>query len=201
MFNITNMLTISIAILVAYLFGSLSTAIITCKLVGLPDPRTQGSGNPGTTNVLRYGGKKVAIVTLLGDIAKGAIPVLLAKAYGFNSINLALIAFAAFIGHIYPIFFRFKGGKGVATALGCWLGLCWPVGLLLLLTWLLVALVSRYSSLAALIAALAAPLYAGYFTNSSLTVMTVIMSILLIYKHKKNIKDLIHGKERQLLMK
>ena len=198
MFNIPNILIISIAILVSYLVGSLSTAIMTCKWAGLPDPRTQGSGNPGTTNVLRYGGKKVAIVTLLGDIAKGAIPVLLAKAYGFNSINLALIAFAAFIGHIYPIFFRFKGGKGVATALGCWLGLCWPVGLLLLLTWLLVALVSRYSSLAALITALAAPLYAGYFTNSSLTVMTLIMSILLIYKHKKNIKDLIHGKERQL---
>src|SRR5689334_2023795 len=127
------------AIIIAYLFGSLSTAIILCKILQLPDPRSQGSGNPGATNVLRYGGKKVAILTLLGDIIKCAIPILFAKWYGLNEIGLALVAFAAFLGHLYPVFFHFKGGKGVAAALGCWLALSWPVGVLLFLTWLSVA--------------------------------------------------------------
>ncbi|MCC2667486.1 MAG: plsY, partial [Gammaproteobacteria bacterium] len=139
MLNISSTLVVMIALLVAYLFGSLSTAIITCKLLRLPDPRTQGSGNPGTTNVLRYGGKKAAIITLVGDITKGAVPVLIAKACSFNDSSLALVALAAFLGHLYPIFFRFKGGKGVATALGCWLALSWLVALLLASTWLLVA--------------------------------------------------------------
>ncbi len=192
------MFIIVIAMLVAYLFGSLSTAIITCKLLRLPDPRTQGSGNPGTTNVLRYGGKKAAIITLLGDVAKGAIPVLLAKTYSFNNIGLALVAFAAFIGHLYPLFFRFKGGKGVATALGCWLALSWPVGLLLTATWLLVALLSRYSSLAALMTSLVAPLYAWYFTDASFAMMTSVMSLLLIYRHQKNISNLIRGEEKKI---
>jgi glycerol-3-phosphate acyltransferase PlsY len=198
MLNISNTLVIGIAIVVAYLFGSLSTAIIACKLLRLPDPRTQGSGNPGTTNVLRYGGKKAAIITLLGDITKGAVPVLIAKAYSFNDIGLALVSFAAFIGHLYPIFFRFKGGKGVATALGCWLALSGFVGLLLSSTWLLVALFSRYSSLAALMTSLVAPLYAWYFTNASFAVMTSVMSLLLIYRHKKNISNLIRGEEKKI---
>jgi glycerol-3-phosphate acyltransferase PlsY len=187
-----------IAILIAYLFGSISSAIVTCKLLQLPDPRSQGSGNPGATNVLRYGGKKAAIITLIGDILKGAIPILLAKAYGLNNLGLALVAFAAFLGHLYPIFFRFKGGKGVATALGCWLALAWPVGLLLAATWLSIALFFRYSSLAALLTALLAPFYAWYFTNPSFTYMTCALSALLIYRHAKNIDNLIHGRETKI---
>src|SRR5690349_11346528 len=108
-----------IAILIAYLFGSISSAIIVCKLMRLPDPRSQGSRNPGATNVLRIGGKKPAIITLLGDTVKGVIPVLLARWYGFPDDVLAFVAFAAFLGHIFPIYFRFEGGKGVATMLGC----------------------------------------------------------------------------------
>ncbi len=187
-----------VAIVIAYLFGSLSTAIIICKILGLPDPRSQGSGNPGATNVLRYGGKKVAIITLLGDVLKCAIPVLVAKWYGLNEGGLALVAFAAFFGHLYPVFFRFKGGKGVAAALGCWLALAWPVGFLLAVTWLCVAVITRYSSLAALITSLIAPLYALYFTNETYALMTGCMSCLLIYRHRKNIQNLYKGKESKI---
>jgi glycerol-3-phosphate acyltransferase PlsY len=187
-----------IAVLIAYLFGSLSTAIIACKILQLPDPRSTGSGNPGATNVLRYGGKKVAIITLVGDIAKCAIPVLIAKWWGFDETSLALVAFAAFVGHLYPIFFHFKGGKGVAAALGCWLAIAWPVGLLLLATWLCIALITRYSSLAALISAVIAPLYAWYFTNEIYALMTICMSLLLIYRHAKNIRKLWAGKETKI---
>src|SRR6476620_10986064 len=116
-----------IATLIGYLFGSISSAVITCKLLGLPDPRTQGSNNPGTTNVLRIGGKKAAIITLMGDVLKGVFPVLLAKWYGINDLGLALVTFAAFFGHLYPIFTGFQGGKGVATAFGCMTALSWPV--------------------------------------------------------------------------
>lgn len=187
-----------VAIAIAYLFGSLSTAIIVCKIMQLPDPRSQGSGNPGATNVLRYGGKKVAIVTLLGDIAKCAIPVLLAKWVGLDEIGLALVAFAAFLGHLYPMFFHFKGGKGVAAALGCWLALAWPVGLLLVGTWICIAVITRYSSLAALITALIAPFYAWYFTNETFALMTGCMSLLLIYRHAKNIRNLYMGEESKI---
>ncbi len=166
--------------------------------MGLPDPRSKGSGNPGATNVLRYGGKKVAIITLLGDITKCAIPVLLAKWAGLEESGLALVAFAAFLGHLYPVFFHFKGGKGVAAALGCWLALAWPVGLLLLGTWICIAVITRYSSLAALITALIAPFYAWYFTNDTLTLMTGCMSLLLIYRHTKNIGNLYKGKEGKI---
>ncbi len=193
-----SMLNDLVAIAIAYLFGSLSTAIIVCKIMKLPDPRSQGSGNPGATNVLRYGGKKVAIVTLLGDIAKCAIPVLLAKWAGLDETGLALVAFAAFLGHLYPVFFRFKGGKGVAAALGCWLALAWTVGLLLLVTWLCIAIVTRYSSLAALVTALIAPFYAWYFTNETFAIMTGCMSLFLIYRHAKNIQNLYKGKESRI---
>jgi len=189
---------ILIAIVIAYLFGSLSTAIIICKILHLPDPRSQGSGNPGATNVLRYGGKKIAIITLLGDALKCTIPILLAKWYGLNTLGLALVAFAAFFGHLYPVFFHFKGGKGVAPALGCWLGLVWPIGLLLAVTWLCIAIITRYSSLAALLTALIAPAYAWYFTNETFACMTGCMSILLIYRHTKNIRNLYAGKEARI---
>ncbi len=187
-----------IAIVIAYLCGSLSTAIIVCKILHLPDPRSQGSGNPGATNVLRYGGKKVAIITLIGDALKCAIPIWLAKAYGFNELGLALVAFAAFFGHLYPVFFHFKGGKGVASALGCWLALAWPVGVLLAITWLFIAIITRYSSLAALLSALIAPVYAWYFTNNTFALMTIGMSLLLIYRHAKNIRNLCTGKETKI---
>src|SRR5258708_38140208 len=118
-------LIIVIAVAISYLIGSISSAIIVCKIMRLPDPRTQGSHNPGATNVLRIGGKKAAVITLFGDLLKGVIPVLAAKCLNFDALTLSLIAFAAFIGHIFPIFFRFEGGKGVATALGCLLALNW----------------------------------------------------------------------------
>ena len=188
-----------IAVLTAYLLGSISSAVIICKLAGFPDPRTQGSGNPGATNVLRMGGKKVALLTLLGDTLKGVIPVLAAKWYGFDSLSLSLITFAAFIGHLYPVFFHFKGGKGVATALGCLLALVWPVGLALALTWVVIAALFRYSSLAALISALLAPIYMWYFTfNFDYFILTCVMSALLIYRHHQNIRKLLSGKEAKI---
>ncbi|HSW71073.1 MAG TPA: glycerol-3-phosphate 1-O-acyltransferase PlsY [Gammaproteobacteria bacterium] len=184
--------------LIAYLFGSISSAIITCKLLGLPDPRTEGSGNPGTTNVLRIGGKKAAIITLIGDCLKGVIPVLLAKWFDIDTLGLALVAFAAFFGHLYPIFFKFQGGKGVATAFGCMTALSWPVGVCLLVTWLTIALMFRYSSLAALVTAITAPLFTYFFTNVTFTIMAVIMSLLLVFRHSKNIRNLFAGKESKI---
>jgi glycerol-3-phosphate acyltransferase PlsY len=186
------------AILLAYLIGSVSSAIVTCKLMGLPDPRTQGSRNPGATNVLRIGGKKAALITLIGDVLKGVIPVLAAKIYGFDTLSLSLITLAAFLGHLYPVFFKFEGGKGVATAFGCLIALAWPIGLCLLGTWLLMAIIFRYSSLSALTAAILAPFYAWYFTNNNYTLMSMVMSILLIYRHRKNIQNLFAGKEDKI---
>lgn len=187
-----------IAVIIAYLFGSISCAVLTCKLMKLPDPRTEGSNNPGATNVLRIGGKKAAIITLIGDMLKGAIPVLVAIAYGFDSFSLSLIALAAFLGHLYPVFFGFKGGKGVATAFGCITALAWPVGLLLALTWFAVAFCLRYSSLAALIAAIMAPFYMWYFTQWNYTVMAIAISALLIFRHRRNIRNLMAGKESKI---
>jgi glycerol-3-phosphate acyltransferase PlsY len=189
------------AVIVSYLIGSLSSAIITCKLMRLPDPRTQGSGNPGATNVLRIGGKKAAIITLIGDILKGVIPVLAAKAVGFDALALCGITFAAFIGHLYPVFFRFDGGKGVATAAGCWLALAWPVGLAVVFTWLIAAVLFRYSSLSALAASVLGPIYAWYFTNTDYALLAVIMSIFLIWRHRRNILNLCQGKEDKLFKK
>jgi glycerol-3-phosphate acyltransferase PlsY len=187
-----------VAVLLAYLFGSISSAIVTCKIMRLPDPRTQGSGNPGATNVLRIGGKKAAIFTLIGDVLKAVIAVCVAKFYGFEILALSLITFAVFLGHLFPIFFRFEGGKGVATALGCWMALAWPVGIALLVTWLLMAIIFRYSSLSALVAAVLAPVYAWYFTNQDYTVLAIGMSMLLIYRHRKNIRNLCAGKEDKI---
>lgn len=192
-------LEIAVAIYASYLFGSLSSAIIICKFMGLPDPRTQGSRNPGATNVLRLGGKKAALITLLGDMLKGVIPVLVARWYGFDSLALALVALGAFIGHLFPIFFRFEGGKGVATALGCLLALCWPVGLCWIATWLIVAALFRYSSLAALVASMLAPVYIWYFThNLTYVIVIAIMSLMLILRHHSNIAKLWAGKETKI---
>lgn len=192
-------LEMAVAIYCAYLFGSISSAIIVCKMMKLPDPRTQGSRNPGATNVLRIGGKKAAIITLLGDMLKGVIPVLVARWYGFDSLTLALVAFAAFLGHLFPIFFRFEGGKGVATALGCLLALSWPSGLTWIATWLVIAALFRYSSLAALVSSLLAPAYIGFFThNMTYVIVVTLMSIILIIRHRSNIKKLIAGQESKI---
>ncbi len=186
-------------ILAAYLLGSLSTAVITSKLLGLPDPRSQGSGNPGATNVLRIGGRKAALITLLGDILKGLIAVLAGWLFGVGDTLVAAMGLAAFIGHLYPVFFGFKGGKGVATGLGVLMGISWPVGLAALATWLAVAAVTRYSSLSALCAAILAPFYTAWFTSSSaFLIMAVILSLLLVWRHRSNIRNLINGTESRI---
>lgn len=187
------------AVIVAYLFGSVSSAIITCKLMRLPDPRTVGSGNPGATNVLRLGGKKAAAITMLGDVLKGVIPVLLAKYLGLSHLIIALVMFAAVLGHLYPVFFKFQGGKGIATAMGALFALNWPTGCAFLGTWLLVAIISRYSSLSSLTATIFAPLYLYYFTRVDEYYLTMlVVSLLLIYRHRSNIRKLATGKESKI---
>ncbi len=184
---------------VAYLVGSVSSAVLISKAMGLPDPRMKGSKNPGATNVLRVGGKKAAIFTLLGDILKGWLPVMIGKALGISTGFLALVGLAVFLGHLYPVFFKFRGGKGVATALGVLLAIAWPVGLFVLITWLLVVLVSKISSLAALVAAVMSPLYMLYLSDVGVFVlMNILVSLLLFYRHRSNIKSLIAGTEERL---
>ncbi len=182
--------------LTAYLFGSISAAIIVCKILHLPDPRTKGSNNPGATNVLRIGGKKAAAITLAADMLKGFLPVLLAVLLNSDELTLALVAFAAFLGHLYPLFFGFKGGKGVATALGVILGLSWPVALAMMLTWLVVAYGLKVSSMSALVAAALAPFYFWWLTGSEVfIIMSVLLSMLLIWRHRSNIQRLLDGTE------
>ncbi|MGK0673151.1 MAG: glycerol-3-phosphate 1-O-acyltransferase PlsY [Halothiobacillaceae bacterium] len=183
----------------AYLLGSLSTAIIVSRLLDLPDPRTIGSGNPGATNVLRTGRKGAALATLLGDMLKGLLPVALARLLEVGEITLIATALAAFLGHIYPIFFQFRGGKGVATALGVLLGLAPWLGLAALGVWLLVAVTLRYSSLAALIAAATAPVIAWGLGLSTATLIGITcMSVLLIARHRANIQRLLNGTESRI---
>ena len=182
-----------------YLFGSISTAIIVCKLMGLPDPRTEGSGNPGATNVARLGGKKAAALTLLGDMLKGLIPVLIAHAMQAAPLILAATALAAFLGHLYPVFFGFRGGKGVATALGVIYGLDWHVGLLTTAIWLAMALLFRYSSLAALIAILLAPFgFLWLWPEPAVIAAMAIMTVMLYWRHRSNISNLLSGREGKI---
>jgi len=191
-----------IVIFLAYLCGSLSSAIITCKVMGLPDPRSAGSHNPGATNVLRIGGKKAAAFTFIGDALKGVIPVALAKWAGLDLVIIGLVGFSAFIGHLYPLFFRFQGGKGVATAVGVTFTISWVIGLLWIGTWLSVAFLFGYSSLAALVAGLLSPLYFwAVLHNKILTLIMLVMNVLLIYKHKENIKRLVNGTETKIKKK
>ncbi len=183
----------------AYLLGSLSAAIIVCRILGLPDPRTQGSRNPGATNVLRYGGKQAAAVVLAGDALKGLLPVLVARLLGAEDHVVAAVGLAAFLGHLYPIFFAFQGGKGVATAFGVLWGLAWPVALAAAATWLVVAKVFKISSLAALIAALLTPVYMWWLVPApSHVVMTGAMSLLLLWRHRSNVQRLIMGEEDKI---
>ena len=193
-------LTLPIAtIVVAYLIGSLSSAIILCKLAGLPDPRSEGSGNPGATNVLRIGGKKLAATVLFIDVVKGFLPVTIVSLAGFDLAWVTATAFAVFLGHLYPVFFQFKGGKGVATALGGFLALSPLLGGAILLSWLLVFIISRISSLSAIIAASLAPLYSMWLINSlEARWIIFVMTTMLLIRHKSNIKRLLSGEESNL---
>lgn len=183
----------------AYILGSVSSAIVVTRLLGLADPRQIGSGNPGATNVLRYGGKKAAILTLLGDILKGVLPVLIAHALDVPPIFLALTVLAAFLGHLFPVFHDFKGGKGVATAFGVLLALNGWVGLALLVSWLVMALTTRYSSLSAITVALLAPFYVWWFTQTLIFILvTIIMAVLLLWRHRANIENLLAGRETKI---
>lgn len=192
-----------LCILGAYLIGSISFAVIVSKAFGLADPRTYGSKNPGATNVLRTGSKKAAILTLLGDALKGWVVVFpmvqFGADYGFGHATVALVALAVFAGHIWPLYTRFQGGKGVATALGVLLGLSPWLGLAVLATWLVVAYAFKYSSLSAILAALFAPVYAMMmFANDPRTLAVCVMSGLLLWRHASNIKNLIAGKESKI---
>lgn len=197
------MLNFIAALVVAYLIGSVSFAVVVSRFSGLADPRTYGSKNPGATNVLRSGNKKAAILTLLGDALKGTLAVALAFHFqdqlGLTRSDIAWVGLAAFIGHLYPVFFKFEGGKGVATALGVLIGLNWVLGLGTAITWVVIAYFFRYSSLAALIASLFAVFYnVLLFGINGQAAAVAIMSALLIYRHKQNIANLIAGKESKI---
>jgi len=189
----------ALAILAAYLLGSVPFAMLSSKLFGLADPRTYGSGNPGATNVLRSGNKKAALFTLLGDALKGWVAVFAAQQYGLSDNMVGLVALAVFLGHLYPVFLKFKGGKGVATAAGVLLALDPALGLAVLGTWLFVAVVSRYSSLAAVLAAALAPVYAALLHGAAHPSIVVgIIAMALIGKHWQNIQRLLAGQESKI---
>lgn len=193
----------ALSVLAAYLLGSISFAVVVSKVFRLADPRSYGSKNPGATNVLRSGNKVAAVLTLLGDGAKGWLAVWLVQKYGapygVDSSGVALVLLAVFVGHLWPVFFRFVGGKGVATALGVLLGLNLWLGLATLATWLIVAFAFRYSSFAAIVAAVFAPFYYGLMFGTDIILLGILsMSYLLIYRHRANIAKLIAGKESKL---
>ena len=196
------------AVLAAYLIGSLSFAVIISRLMGLHDPRSYGSKNPGATNVLRSGNKVAAVLTLLLDAIKGWLPMALVagfgEAYGLGAGTLAAVGLAAFLGHLYPVFFGFQGGKGVATAAGVLFGVHWVLGLATLATWAIVAFFSRYSSLAALACAIFAPWYylmgdgPFWYVDKMIALAIVVMSAFLIFRHRENINKLLKGTESKL---
>ncbi len=196
------------AVLAAYLIGSLSFAVIVSRAMGLSDPRSYGSKNPGATNVLRSGSKAAAVVTLLLDALKGWLPVVLVKwfggAYGLGDGAVAAVGVAAFLGHLYPVFFGFKGGKGVATAAGVILAINWMLGLATLATWLIVAFFSRYSSLASIVAAVFAPFYyllgdrTAWSADGRIVLALVVIGALLIFRHRENITRLLKGIESRI---
>jgi glycerol-3-phosphate acyltransferase PlsY len=181
----------------AYLIGSISSAIIVCRLMGLDDPREQGSGNPGATNVMRIGGKKAAAITLIGDALKGLLPVLITKAMGVDTLIMSFVVFAAFLGHLYPVFFAFKGGKGVATTLGVSLGVSWILGVVVFGTWIIVYKISKISSLSALVAAVLTPAYVWFILGDEyLLAVFIIIPVILLWRHRTNIQRLIAGEEK-----
>ena len=190
-------------ILIGYFIGSLSFAVIVSKALGLPDPHTYGSGNPGATNVLRTGNKPAALLTLLGDGVKGWLAVFLAQRfawhYGVDDAGIAAVALAVFIGHLFPVFFRFKGGKGVATAAGVLFAIDWRIGLGTLVTWLVIAFFFRYSSLAALVAAAFAPFATALVLGfNAYAAAVLVIAALLVWWHAENIRKLLAGTESRL---
>lgn len=195
------MITIIIFIVIAYLCGSLSSAIIVCKLLNLSDPRIEGSGNPGTANVLRIGGKKAAILVLFGDAFKGFIPVIVARIFNIEGIALGLVALAAVIGHIYPIFFGFKGGKGVATFLGTSLALSPIVGVAFILTWVIAAFLFHYASFASLLSSTLSIIYILVLGKSAYLIPVLAIVALIIWKHIANIQRLFAGTETKISFK
>jgi glycerol-3-phosphate acyltransferase PlsY len=183
----------------AYLCGSISTAVVVAAMMGIADPRDVGSRNPGATNIMRYGGKLAAGLTLSGDVLKGVVPVLLARALSDNDIVMAGSVYMAFLGHLFPVFFRFHGGKGVATALGAWLAMAPIVGAALIVTWVLVAATSRYSSLSALVAAALGPIYVLLWKPGIPFLIAIIaMTALLFWRHSSNIRNLLAGTEGKI---
>ena len=183
----------------AYLIGSFSSAIITCKIMGIEDPRKTGSHNPGATNVLRHGGKKAAIVTLTGDMLKGLIPVLIVTQFQTDTLTIALVGLFVFLGHIFPVYYGFKGGKGVATYYGVILGINWLVGLIAITIWLTVAAILKISALSALVSIFFTPFILWTFSQSiELTSTVVLMSLIVFWRHQSNIKLLLHGKEEKI---
>ena len=203
-----NYVYLTAAVVMAYLLGSLSFAVIVSRVMGLKDPRSYGSNNPGATNVLRSGNKMAAVATLLLDGLKGWLPVVLVKwfgkDYGLEDGTMAAVAFAAFLGHLYPVFFKFQGGKGVATAAGALLGIEWLLGLATLATWLMIAYFTRYSSLASMASAAFAPLFyllgdrGPWYTERSALMAIFMIGLLLVIRHRDNINKLVSGKESRL---
>lgn len=183
-------------VLGAYLLGSVCSAIVVCRAFGLPDPRTMGSSNPGATNVMRLGGKVPALITFLGDALKGIPPIVLGRWLGLDEMWLGWIALAAILGHLYPVYFRFQGGKGVATAFGILLGLSGWLCLTALVSWAAVFAVSRVSSLASLIAFVLIVPITGYWLTPALLMPLCIMALLILWRHRQNIRDLWAGNER-----
>ncbi|TNF91322.1 MAG: glycerol-3-phosphate 1-O-acyltransferase [Gammaproteobacteria bacterium] len=193
------MLTEIILIVSAYCLGSVSSAIIVCQIMGLPDPRDQGSGNPGATNVLRIGGKKAAVIVLVGDLLKGLIPVLIGHLLHVPLMILGLAGLAAFLGHLYPVFFRFQGGKGVATFIGVILGIHWILGLAAVGTWLITFAVVKISSVSALVMAALVPVYSWLlYQDLNITAIIVAIVVMLYWRHRSNIRNLIHGEEGKI---
>jgi len=187
------------SVLIAYLFGSICSAVIVSKLCHLKDPRLEGSKNPGATNVLRLSGKKYAVIVLLVDMLKGTLPVLLAHLFGLHPFVLGVVCLAAVLGHIYPIFFNFKGGKGVATALGALLGLSPLLGLCVIMTWLLTALISHFSSLASIVALSLAPVYVLFFSNKAQALLPLlILAAVVLYQHRENCTRLCNKTEPKI---
>lgn len=193
------MLLNTVIVIIAYLCGSVSSAVIICKLMHLDDPRHHGSQNPGATNVLRLHGKTPAVLTLTGDLLKGLLPVMLAHYLKMPDFIIALTALTAFSGHVFPVFFKFRGGKGVATLIGVLLGINWLLGLAFIFTWLMVAIIFHYSSLAALISALLTPLYTLLLLPSpEYLICILLMVVVLLWRHRSNIRNLIAGKEDKI---
>ncbi|MDF2940702.1 MAG: plsY [Gammaproteobacteria bacterium] len=192
------MLNIIAAVIVSYLIGSVNCAIIICKLMGLPSPRSVGSGNPGATNVLRLGSKKAAALTLFGDFIKGVLPVAIAHTLHFSPMALSLIALAAVLGHIFPVFFGFKGGKGVATLIGVLFALNLLLGLCFVLSWAVIAFLFRISSLSSLIATLLSPVFGYFILGSESLIPLIILAAIVIARHHSNIKRLLAGTESKI---